>query len=224
MEPTFTTRWFYAAVTGKEIEPGAALCAVCGLPMVTGSSPSKVLRKTFTDYAALRQPESMVVCAACSWYFDNQKLRATGWYLTEREARAMKRGNWFELLREHIASPRTDPAYYLIRPSGLAGKHLALYAPLNCGSLPLMVRYDVNTLLLDAAWWSALEAAFVLRRQHSWSEIKTDVYNTKFVAERWADPDKFVCLRDLVCPYLFTPYLNLIEFVWTKERLNDECD
>lgn len=216
MEPTFATRWFYSSVEGGRVEAGFRMCAVCGLPMAVGVPVRDVLRKTFTDQAALRAPGCDQACEACAWYFDHQELRRSSWWLTAGEARPLAKGDVGPLLQEHLGRAPVVDGYYLI--TIMKRKHLALWAPLNLArSATLRVRFEVTTVELNYLWLTLVEAAHRLREFHSWREIQNDDYNAKFLM-RWSDPLEFVRLRQVVQPWLRTPYLDLTQYVWTKEE------
>jgi len=215
MEPTFTTRWFYANIAQDQVESGPHTCAVCGLPMSYGVSLKKTLRKTFTDHAALRNVISGVVCAACAWYMSHQELRRSSWYLTAGEARPLAKADLYPLLCQHLEQPPEHDGYYLI--TTMKRKHLALWAPLSAaGNAILRVRFEVVSLDLDRKWLRLTQAAHRLREHHSWYEIQSDDYNAKFLAS-WSDPLEFIRLRQGIKPFLHTPYLDLAQYVWSKE-------
>lgn len=221
MEPTFAIRWLYNNIAHKEVVAGKETCAACGLPTENGLPQAQVFRKTFTDGAALRRPENDCVCSACAWYFDNQSIRRTGWFIAENEARAVDKKDWLALIQSLMHAGEIAPCYLLIKPIGLVGKHLALYAPLNLDPEPLFVRYNIHTLKLDEHWLEAAQTAFALREKHAWAEIKNDDYNSKTLAEKWENLSMFETMRCTIHPYLFTPYFELIMFLWTqpeKER------
>ena len=238
MEPTFTTRWFFHNATKETVLFGRHTCAICGLPTREAAPRHKVLRSTFSDYDVLRVRNGDDVCPACEWYMSNQDLRRSGWWLTQNEARQMKKQDWLALLREHIEQPPDEDGYYLIKPSGfigirrvssLTGKHLALLAPLNLAHNPVRrVQFDTVALDLTAQWLELVEASHRLREHHSWREIVTDDYIATFVTERWDDLSEFVRLREVVKPWLRTPQLNLAQFVWFRSKKgeddNDETD
>lgn len=222
MEPTFTTRWFYQNVEREQVEPGRKTCAVCGLSTLQTAPRKKVLRTTFTDYDVLRVRAGEHVCPACVWYFGRQELRRTGWWLTANEARPVSKAEWLPLLHRHIQDGIPADGYYLIKPSGLTGKHLALLAPLNiCGNRALRVQFDTTTLGLDAAWLGLVAAAFRLRECHAWREIRQDDYIAKFLAARWPDFDEFLRLRTTVRPWLRSGQMELAQFVWARKERNE---
>ncbi|RMG91198.1 MAG: hypothetical protein D6706_18440 [Chloroflexi bacterium] len=213
-----TTRWFYHHFEQQVVEPGYKTCAVCGLPTSQAVELKKILRKTFTDHEALRAPGSMHACPACEWYMGRQDLRRSGWWLTASEAREVSKAEWWPLLRQHILEPPVEDGYYLIKPLGLVGKHLALHAPLNMAGNPVRrVRFDVHTLDLDHRFLDLVMAAHRLREYHSWHEIQSGNYNPALVA-RWDDLGEFHALVTLVQPYLFTPFMTLAEFIWSKNH------
>ncbi len=224
MEPTFVIRWLYRHQTGHSVvSDWRNLCAVCGLGTKDTVLLGKVLRPTFTDSAVLRHPRGTIACPACAWYFDNQDLRRSGWYVTESKATAMARRDWYSLLKEHIQRPPEEPGYYLIHPGGMATKHLALYAPMSVGGgWPIPVRFGTVTLPLGLSWLVGLEAAFELRRHHSWKEIKSDSYIIEVAAKKWTGIEEFGRLRQMVQPWLNTAFIDLIEFLWTKERREND--
>jgi len=215
MESTFTTRWFFSNIEGNQVKLGRQICAVCGLPMVTGTPVDKVLRKTFTDYAALRVPRGDYACDACVWYFGRQDLRRSSWWLTAAGAQSLTKADVGPLLQEHLESPPSEDGYYLI--TTMKRKHLALWAPLNLAGNPVRrVRFETVTIDIDCDWLAVVEAAHQLRKFHSWKEIQNDDYNSKFLT-RWENPAEFVRLRGILQPWLGTPYLDLAQYVWTKE-------
>lgn len=219
MEPTFTTRWFFCAQTGIVVEPGQHRCAVCGLPMRQVVPRSQVLRTTFSDYDVLRIRNGQEVCPACEWYMASQELRRSGWWLTPTQARPVRRQEWFLLLQEHITQPPAENGYYLIKPGGLVGKHLALWASMSMAGNPVRrVQFDRTALDLTERWLEVAMAAHRLREYHSWREITNDSYAAWSVAERWENLTDFVRLREMVKPWLRTPHLALAQFVWTKEK------
>jgi len=217
MEPTFTTRWFYHALEGKIVSPGAHLCSVCGLPTAETELRSKVLRKTFSDYDVLRIRSGKYVCPACVWYMDHQALRLKSWWLTQREARSVQRTEWLKLLQDHIQEPPDEEGYYLIRKPGPIGKHLALLAPLNLAGHPVRrVQFDRQTLSLDREWLSLVEASHCLREYFSWREILRDCYESKVLSE--LSIEEVMALRKVVKPWLGTAHLELAIQLWTKEE------
>lgn len=224
MEPTYTTRWLYSAHTSQAVSPGRNTCAICGLPTAAGKPPTAVLRDTFTDYAALRQPRSATVCAACDWYMSRQDLRRSSWWLTETAAAPIERVSIRSFLLDQIAHPPPVAGYILI--TATRRKHLALYAPLNAaGASTRRLRFETATLDIDPATFPALVAAVdALRQHHTWQEIATGVYYPANLA-KWPTPAAFTAAFTAVRPWLRTPHLNLIRFISTKEAITaDETD
>ena len=216
MEPTFATRWFFSNVEGGKVKLGGKVCAVCGLPMLLGTPVDSVLRKTFTDYAALRVPDSGYACDACVWYFDHQNLRRSSWWLTATRAHSLSKEDVGPLLRAHLDCPPDEDGYYLI--SVMHRKHLALWAPLNmAGASVRRVRFETVTVALDRDWLALVEAAHKLREFHSWKEIQSDNYNSKFLI-RWGDISEFARLREVVKPWLRTATLDLVQYIWTEKK------
>ena len=217
MEPTFTTRWFYANLAGGQIQTGPFTCAVCGLPTVyTAHTPNTVLRPTFTDHDALRVPGSGVVCEACAWYFGRQDVRRQSWWLTETSAEPVERAAMWPLLRAHLSTPPDQDGYYLF--TIMKRKHLALRAPLNlAGARTRRVRFEVNTVTLDATSVAVYKAVAQLRRYHTWQEIQDDAYRTHALA-KWEEPGAFASARDVVHPVLSTALFALIRFVYHREE------
>jgi len=219
MNPTFTTRWLYYNLEAKAVAAGRHTCAVCGLPCRDVVPLRKVLRSTFTNYDLLRKPDEAGACLSCAWYFDHQELRRTGWYLTATEARAMQKSDWLSLLREHHKNGVPEDAYYLVKPLGLVGKHLALYAPMVMAgrSSVCVVQFNTMRVQCDAAFWRLLDAAHALRERHSWKEIRTGDYYAKHILA-WPDRAEFVRLRSIVQAWRRTPQLMLVEFLWSKPK------
>jgi len=216
MEPTFTTRWFFQNIEGGHVEPGSYLCAVCGLGMEAGVPVEGVLRKTFTDHAALRVPASSSVCPACEWYFGHQELRRSSWWLTAERALSLAKAEVGPLLRGHLRGAPAEDGYYLV--TTMKRKHLALWAPLNlAGNSVRRVRFETVTVELDTTWLAMMEAAHRLREIHSWREIRNDDYNAKFLT-RWESPNEFMELRSMVQPWLGTAHLDLAQYVWCKSE------
>jgi hypothetical protein len=219
MEPTFATRWFYANIEKCQVESGPKTCLVCGLPTLESTSLKEVLRKTFTDYDVLRVRGGRDVCPACVWYFDHQELRRSGWWLTAFRAESMKKSEWLSLLRQHVETGAPRDAYYLIKPLGLVGKHLALYAPLTmAGSNAITAQFNTLRVKVDASFLVLVEASHRLREFHSWKEIRTGNYYAKHILT-WIDRAEFIHLRSIVQPWLNTSELALAEFVWSKEKM-----
>lgn len=187
------------------------MCAVCGLPAADGATLRAVLRTTFTDHAALRAPDSGVVCAACDWYMAHQELRRQSWWLTPARAEPIERGEMATLLRAHLDDPPNEDGYYLF--TATRRKHLALYAPLNLAGARLRrVRFETDNVDVDADWFVLRDAALTLRQHHTWEEIETDHYRAHALAG-WHDPGAFVAARDLVRPWRRAPRLALIRFI-----------
>lgn len=229
MEPTFATHWFYRNLTQSHIVPGARLCCVCGMATNDHVPKNKVLRPTFTDYDVLRIRTGVYVCPACAWYFDNQDLRRRGWWLTRDRAQPVDKAQWLPVLAQHLIAGAPADSYYLIKPSGpqgkeqkmpgIAGKHLALLAPLTCsGSRTLRIQFDTITLDLDLSFLDLIQACFSLRQCHSWREIRNDDYISKYVNQRWRTVSEFMDLRSRVRPWLNTAHIDLAQYVWTKEE------
>jgi len=218
MEPTLAMRWFYRNFEHRDIEPGPLDCAVCGLPMRVGVLRKRVLRNTFTDYDRLRVRDGQQVCEACAWYFGRQDLRRTGWWLTQNLAKPLKKRDWLPFLRVAVENGVIEDGYCLIKPLGLVGKHLALYAALTmAGSKSIVAQFDTMRVVVDRAFLDLVVAAHKLRERHSWKEIRTGNYYAKHILA-WSNLPQFVELREVVQPWLGTAELALTEFLWSKEE------
>ena len=222
MEPTLATWWFYKHGTGDVLqqERVGVVCSVCGntVGAVCTVPRKKVLRSTFSNYDLLRIRDGERVCPACAWYFDNQELRRSGWWLTEAEAREMTKRDWLPLLREHVANGTPADGYYLIKPLGLTGKHIALVAPLNCrGAHALRVGFDLQVVTVDKRFLQLVDDSHKLRERHSWKEIRTGNYYAKHILD-WPRRTEFVRLRRQVDHWRGTVELALAEFLWSKPK------
>jgi len=221
MIPTFTTRWFYSNIEEQQVQAGRKTCAVCGLPTLESVERKKALRQTFTDYDVLRVRTGQEVCPACVWYFGRQDLRRSGWWLTAESAVKVRKSEWLTLMRAHITCGTTRDAYYLIKPVGLVGKHLALYAEMTmAGSHILSVQFNTMRMVIDSGFLALVEASHRLREYHSWKEVRTGNYYARHILA-WEDRREFVRLRGVVQPWVNTAELALAEFVWSKE-VDDE--
>lgn len=223
MLPTLATRWLYTHHVRTELPASGPLCAVCGFPAGISATPIKrVLRPTFTDYAALRVPHSPHCCAACEWYFGEQQLRRESWWITPSAAVVIPRAQLWPTLREHLLYPPDEPGYLLI--TATRRKHLALHAEqTSARARTRRVRFETASIVLDTAYIDFIAACVALRAWHTWAEIKSDRYYAANLA-KWPNALDFVVAREAVQPWKRTPHLNLASFMSPDKNTGDYSD
>jgi len=215
----FVTRWFYRNIAGLEVEPGGLTCAVCGLPMAEGKPQDKVFRKTFNDHDKLACPDEPNVCPACEWYFDNQQLRFSHWYVTPDEARVLAREDIVPLILELLKTPPVSDFYLLL--SRTKKKHVALRGRLNAaGCLSLRINFEEYLVDVDHQVLGLFSNVITLRQYHGWDEIEADAY-LPYAILRWPSFGDFERTREAVRPWLNTPQYELARYLYSPKLRED---
>jgi len=224
----FVTRWFYKNIAGLEVESGGLTCAVCGLPMAEGIPLEKVIRwKTFNDLHKLAcfdrfdEPAfaELFACPACEWYFENQQLRFSHWYVTPDEARVLAREDIVPLILELLETPPGSDFYLLL--SRTKKKHVALRGRLNAaGCLSLRINFEEYLVDVDHQVLGLFSNVITLRQYHGWDEIESDAY-LPFAILRWPSFGDFERTREAVRPWLNTPQYELARYLYSPKLRED---
>ena len=218
----YATRWFYQHLGRHQVPPGAASCALCGLPADPDGmmAKAKVYRPTFVDFDLQARAGQPDLCPACVWYLDHQEIDRSHWYLSASTARPLAKADLLPLLTEHLTHPPPEDRYYLI--AFTKKKHFALRARLNAAGARIL-RVNAETFLVDVDNRCLRLAADLtaLRTYHAWQEIESDNY-LPYAILRWPRLADFEARRAAIQPWLRSPQYHLARYLYTPPEKTDK--
>lgn len=222
------TQFLYRAATGKSVQPGAAVCCLCGLRCGGAIPVEAVIKDTFTNHGLCRVPSSKVACEACDHYF-NYRWDAGQKYESEYRKHSMKvfADRWEDWDRKDMAM---DIAEWVLRGCpecvlvvGLSKKkHCLPLAVVNPPGKSFVVQVEESRVMVTQSTWISLKATFeeLMGMGCHKGEIMSGNYYHATLKKVGVSP--IMKLDRVIAPHRPSDLLTLVSYVTVVEE--DDAD
>jgi len=218
--------WLYPGI----VEPGVALCYLCGDACNLHASVANALADTFNSHYLAHAPHSTGVCSACWWYFndkDHPEFRKMSLVVSPTTWKNWSRELMKNDIEQWLQNGLDADSYLVVSLS--KKKHILLQAPLNAqGSRELAIQIEEQVAHVSLGTWQTIRIPFMglLALGHGKGEILNgNLYASNLmkhgqIAEAMSYSGELGHWRNSPLIELFS-YVTIVD---KKEKLIDESE